>query len=285
MKHKTKKRPKWLKILLFCFFSILSLFLYSRYIGTSIIEEKEINVINSLIPEEFYGYKVIQISDIHYKTTIDKDKLNKIINKINKSKPNITVITGDLLDKNIKYTSTDYEYITKELNKIESEYKYIISGENDLCEEFKTIVKNTNFKLLDNTYEIIYNGGYDPILIGGISTSSDKKNINDKISPIENAIETENPKYKILIIHEPSIIDSIDYQKYDLILAGHTHNGQINLPFMKNILIPSDSKKYNKTMYTKNNTEIFISPGVGTTNIRARLFNRPTINLYRLKNK
>lgn len=285
MNHKTKKRPKWLKVLLFCFFSILSLFLYSRYIGTDILETKEINVINSLIPNEFYGYKIIHISDIHYKTTIGKKELEKVIKKVNKSKPDITIISGDLLDKNIKYTSDDYEKIAKCLNDINSKYKYIITGDNDLNDEFKTIVKNTNFKLLDNTYEIIYNGGYEPILIGGISTSADKKNINDKISPIENAIETENPKYKILIIHEPSNIDKFDYKKFDLILAGHTLNGQINVPIIKNLFIPNDSKKYNKTNYTKDNTQIYISSGLGTYSIKARLFNHPTINLYRLKNK
>ena len=285
MKEEGHKNFRWLKILIFCFLLFLSIILYARYIGTTNIIVEEKNVINTNLPNSFYGYKMIQLSDIHYNTTINKKELENTINKINRIKPNIVVITGDLLDKTIDYSETDKTVLIESLNNINGKYKYIITGDHDDNDIFKEIIEKTDFKLLDNTYDIIYNGDYDPILIGGISTRTDGLNIDEKIMNIENAIIENKTTYNILIMHEPNIIENINYNNYQLILAGHTHNGQINVPVIKNLLIPEKDNKYTKTYYSLKDTDFYISPGIGTSNIKARLFNSPTINLYRLLDK
>ena len=62
-------------------------------------------------------------------------------------------------------------------------------------------------------------------------------------------------------------------------VAGHTHNGQINLPKIKELFI---SSKYKKSYQKIGNTKLYVNPGIGTSNINIRLFNHPTIFLYRL---
>lgn len=279
-------KHEWVKTLIIFFFLILSILLYSRYIETKNIIVKETKVINSNLPDTFYGYKLVQLSDIHYKTTIGREELDKIVKKVNKIKPDIIVITGDLLDKNINYTDNDINNIIKLLSNINSKHKYIITGDNDLNDEFKNIVEKINFKLLDNTYEIIYNEDIDPILVSGLSTVSDTKNTSATIEEVEKTISKYNIKYNILFTHEPYIIDDINYNNYQLILSGHTHNGQINIPVIKDIFMPDKkSIQYKNFYYKKDNTDLYVSNGLGTTGFRARLLNKPTINLYRLLNK
>lgn len=279
-------KHEWVKTLIIFFFLILSILLYSRYIETKNIIVKETKVINSNLPDTFYGYKLVQLSDIHYKTTIGREELDKIVKKVNKIKPDIIVITGDLLDKNINYTDNDINNIIKLLSNINSKHKYIITGDNDLNDEFKNIVEKINFKLLDNTYEIIYNEDTEPILVNGLSTISDTKNTSATIEEVEKVISKYNIKYNILFIHEPYIIDDINYNNYQLILSGHTHNGQINIPVIKDIFMPDKkSIQYKSFYYKKDNTDLYVSNGLGTTGFRARLLNKPTINLYRLLNK
>ena len=102
-----------------------------------------------------------------------------------------------------------------------------------------------DLKNLNNTYDTIYKNGYSSILIAGVSTAEDKQNINDKLtSTIDyiNSFENGGPIYKILLIHEPDLIDNLNNNKFDLILAGHTHNGQVRLPFLPPIILPENGK-------------------------------------------
>ena len=70
----------------------------------------------------------------------------------------------------------------------------------------------------------------------------------------------------------------------DLFLAGHSLNGQVRLPFIGSIYTPTGAKKYYDSKYKIDNTEIYISNGLGTSKIPYRLNNRPSINLYRFYN-
>lgn len=273
------------KLVLITFFISLGVILYSRYIGPNGLITNETNIINSDIPLSFYGYKIVHISDLHYNNTTLKEDLNVIQNNVEKINPHIIVITGDILDNDISYKTSDKNDLVDFLNSLKADYKYIITGDHDIKNLFNEIVEATDFKLLDNTYDVIYNGDYDPIIIGGLSSKQDKIDINKKISSIETAIDNYKSTYNILLVHEPSIIDNIDNTKYNLVLAGHTHNGQFNIPYIKDILIDKSDRKYNKRYIKNNNTDIYISSGVGTTKIRGRIFNHPSIEVYRLLDK
>ena len=84
------------------------------------------------------------------------------------------------------------------------------------------------------------------------------------------------------MLHEPDYIDQIGYEDYDLILAGHSHNGQVRVPFIGAVVLPVGAKKYYKEHYDLGDTKLYISSGIGTSTLNFRLFNRPSINFYRI---
>ena len=88
------------------------------------------------------------------------------------------------------------------------------------------------------------------------------------------------------MVHEPDSSTDIinNHNNTDLILAGHSHNGSIRIPFANFPLERKEgAKKYNQEQYQINNTKLFISSGLGTNNsIGIRLFCRPSINFFRL---
>ena len=282
---KKHKKHTGLKIFLFLFLTGLILIMYSRYPGITGFQIHEYNVVNKNVPSSFYGYKIMHISDIHYKVTTTKEELKSIVKEINKTKPDVVVFTGDLLDTSITYNNNDIKDLYDLLNSINSTYKYIVTGDEDTSAEYNEILSKLNYKMLDNTYDIIYNNSYDSLLIGGISSKKDKTNINEKIETILLAQEEYHPSYSVLLMHEPSNVSDITPTDFDLILAGHTLNGQINIPGVKKLLIPSPDTKYSETHYKFDKTDMFISPGVGNNLIKARLFNKPSTNLYRLLDK
>lgn len=286
MAIKRIKIRKWVKILFFLIVIISFFYLYSRYIGTKGIIVKESAIVDSNIPKNFYGFKIVQISDIHYKVTTTKEDLEKIVKEINLLKPDIVIFTGDLFDNNIKYTKKDYNDLKKILKNIDYNIsKYAIKGEDDLSiKNWESIIEKSDFIDLNDSYEVIYNNGLEPILLVGISSNYKKNHIEKTINSIYEKINIEY-KYSILILHEPDVIDSIDYSKFNLILAGHTHGGQIKLPFIDGIIKDKYAKEYTDEHYDLGNTNLYISSGIGTTKYKLRLLNKPSINFYRLRNK
>ena len=281
------------KIIIICSiaFALLIMFLlYCRYVGTKGLSVKEYLVINNKLPNSFYGTKIIHISDIHYGRITSKKELESISKKVNSIKPDIVVITGDILDKDVAYNEQDIINITTILNSIDAKYgKYIISGNHDLVKQkdYNKILENLNYTYLDDSYQILYNETTEAIMISGLSTIDNKKKITEKLLESQNQIksDTSKIKYNILLIHEPDYLTKFDYKDYDLILAGHSHGGQVILPIIGSLNYPKGAKKYHNEYYKLKNSDLYISSGVGTSRINFRLNNKPSINLYRLVNK
>lgn len=276
----------WVKLLLISVFLITSFILYSRYIGTNGLKVKEYSIVNSKIPNSFYGLKIIHISDIHYKVTTTKQELEEIVNEINLLKPDIVILSGDLFNKEIKYTDKDYKNITKLLNNIDYNIgKYAIKGDNDInIKKWEEVITDSNFTDLNNNYELIYHEGNEPILLMGISSNYKKNHITKDINSIFKNIENKY-NYSILVLHETDFIDNINYSKFNLILSGHSLNGSIKLPFIGGIIKDKYGKKYYNEYYSLNNTDIYVSGGIGTNKYKFRFNNKPSFNLYRLRNK
>lgn len=273
---------KILYIILISLMVILGILLYSRFIGTKGLKTNEI-IINNENFINFDGLKIIHFSDLHYKKVITEKQVQELIIAINQTKPDIVIFTGDLLDKDYTLENKDINFLIKELSKLKSKYgTYSILGDHDLheLETIRSIYIQSNITLLDNSATTIVNENNNKLELCGISGSL--KN-TDTITI--NSETTDTTTYQIIITHEPDNIKTILnlYPNTPLILAGHSINGSINLPIIKQLLLPKGAKSYYQPYYQENQTDIYISNGIGVNQINFRLFNPPSINLYRFK--
>ncbi len=256
---------------------------YSTYIEPKLLFAiHEYGIETSKIDDNMDGLKIVHFADIHYGTTINKKELEKVINKINKIKPDIIIFTGDLFDKNIILHKDSIKDIKKLFNKLNSTtYKYAIYGDNDYKnkDEYLEIMNDTKFTILDNTYKFIYQDSNIPIEIIGIN-----KYGNKDYSFIDEPIEgiDINNIYRIVIDHEIDNIDNYKSNNIDLILNAHSMGGVINLPLLGRIINEEGSKKYKDNIFEINNTKVYNSNGIGTANLKLRFNNVPSINLYRI---
>ena len=285
-----EKHFSFLKIFIFIILIISAIIAYGFLIEPKLITVKEQKITLDNWPDNFNGFKIVHISDIHYGRLFDEKSLQKLVNSINEQKPDIVVLTGDLIDKDTHMTTNMANKISNLLKKINAKAgKYVINGNNDLnFDEWVNIISNGGFKDLNNTYDTIYNDGYQNIFIAGASTVKDKLSINDKLkTSIDylNSFDKNGPIYKILLLHEPDTIDDLSNNPFNLILAGHSHAGQIRLPFIGAIMLPDGAKKYYDSHYKLENSDLYISNGLGVSNYNFRLFNTPSYNLYRLVKK
>ena len=192
---------RFLKILLFFLILVIIIMFYSLFIVPNKLETHEYRVEAPTLDESYNGLKIVHFSDLHYLRNLNKSKLDKIIDEINLINPDIVVFTGDLIDIDFTPSDEDINYLTNKLKEINAKYgKYSILGnyDNDIS-LLKNIYQNSNFILLTNSYDIIYNEKNIPLFIGGLdSVSSGNANIDTTMSYFK---ENEDISYKIILVH------------------------------------------------------------------------------------
>lgn len=264
----TKKKMGLLaKIITIILLFIFSIIAYGNFIGSKIININEQKLIYNNIPDSFHGLKIVHFSDILY-NSINSKELNKTEKLINNLDADIIFFTGDIIKKNYELNKKDIDLLESFFSNLHANIeKYAVIGNND-NNTFDTIMENSNFKALKNEKTLLFYKDTTPIQIIGFDTN----NLNFKNITYEDY-------FTIVLTHNPDdnkkIIDSIDT---NLILAGDNLNGEVNIPLIRNIFT---NHTYNSKYYQINNTDLYISNGLGN-NHNIRLFNRPSINFYRL---
>lgn len=214
--------------------------------------------------------RLVQLSDIHVGTVHQQKYLERVVQASNELKPDIILITGDLFDGSAPIN----EEILTPLNDL-SAPAYFSTGnheEYEGLEYVRTTVKDLNLQLLENTKVI-----YDGIQIIGVN---DRQSLpkGETLGSILDSIEPQPNVPTILMYHTPANWEEARAHGVDLMLSGHTHNGQI-YPFnlLVKIFFP-----YMNGLYEEDNQYLHVSPGTGTWGPPMRLGSTNQITLITL---
>lgn len=282
---KKKKRP-FISKLIILFLLVGLFYIYARYIGTSGIELKEYSITNETIPPSFDGFSIVQFSDLELGSTFNTENLESLVTKINDLKPDIVVFTGDIVKPGYTLSENEKRTLITYLDKIDPLIgKYSVRGDDDAYTEiYDEVMSKTNFKDISNTYELIYYKGLTPIVLYGLdSLNADRQNLESTFSyPPNEEDTTYMATFRILLAHEPDTYDKVSDYNISLMLSGHSHNSELNIPFIKEFYNIKGASKYYDESYKENGTELYISSGLGTSKHKVRLFAHPSISIYRL---
>lgn len=263
-----------------------SFYFFNRYVSTKKIIVKEERITDSKITSNFDGLKIVQFSDLHYGSTVFIEEVKNLVNLINLRKPDLVFFTGDLIDEKYDLNSKEQESLIKELSKIQAEIgKYAVSGEEDK-DSFMTILNQSDFVILNNDYDLVYNNSLKPILVVGVSSSLQNSSDIDKAFSYFKKETYDSNIYTITLLHEPDLVDEISHNyQSNLFLAGHSHNNSIRYPWGGSPYKIDGALKYNEEYYEVGNSKLYISSGIGTNGYGIRLFCLPSINFFRLSSK
>lgn len=272
---------KKIGIILLCL--LILFFCYARLWIHTFLKVEEYPIIKESLPSNWNGFKIAQFSDIHFGRTTNERELDNMVEKLNKMKADIVVFTGDLFDDSITLSDKNIDYLKKTLANINANImKLAILGDSDAeqKEKFQEIMNEANFQILENQNVLVLQKGTSIMQIAGISS------IQTSEYDLQKCFETSetNIDYKILLAHEPEIIDDASIEDIDLILSGHSLGGLIRIPLIGNILKKEHTYDYQKGMYQKDHVTMYVSSGIGTEKYSYRTFNTPSINLYRFYN-
>ncbi|ANZ95273.1 metallophosphoesterase [Brochothrix thermosphacta] len=222
--------------------------------------------------------KVVQLSDIQLSESYTEDRLDKIVKKVNKENPDIIVFTGDLFDNYSVYSNENK--IIDQLKKMHAKIgKYAVWGNHDygggasriydsvMTASGYTVLKNNGTTLKLKNDKEVYIGGLDDSLLGNPS-------VDDTLSFREKKYD-----YSIILTHEPDVADDFKGTNTQLVLAGHSHGGQIWIPFYQ--VTNTLAEKYVKGLYDlEDDMKLYVNTGLGTTSIHARFGVIPEVTTF-----
>jgi uncharacterized protein len=226
----------------------------------------------------FEGYRIVQLSDIHARSGVmDRQQLEKVANIANQQHPNLIALTGDYITDHPEKAE---EMLTSTFRQLKATDGIVaIMGNHDREEKDDNVPLERAFaqakvKLLKNAVYSIDKDGHK-LNIAGVDDVFFK--YADLPLTISQLPETGT---NILLAHEPDFVDTTAAtHKFALQLSGHSHGGQIVIPFVPRLL-PHMARKYVSGHHTIDGTQLYVSSGVGTTGLpQARINCRPEISV------
>ena len=243
-------------------------------------------VTSNRLPHSFDGYKIAVVSDLHNAQFGNNN--SQLVVKIKKEHPDIIAITGDLVDSN----RTDIEIAIQLVSRLtEIAPCYYVTGNHEawINEQYKELEKGLiaeNVVILhDNVIQLTK--GSETIQIAGQDdpyfTNTDTYIQESMLQTRINNMSLSN-EYCILLSHRPEMFEAYVSEEFDLVLSGHAHGGQFRVPFIGGIIAPDQGlfPEFDAGKYSKNNTIMIVSRGIGNSIIPVRFNNRPEIVIVEL---
>ena len=241
-----------------------------------------INPVELTLPRlspHFDGYRLIQISDIHIGTWMNKSRLSAVVESINQLKPDLVAITGD-------FVSFEPERFRRDLVEVLSHIrtrdgKVAVLGNHDHWTDpdvVRDILRQSEITDLSNSSCTIIRKGR-MLHFAGVD------DIIEDLDDLDHVLEQlPGEGSAILLAHEPDFADkSAKSGRFDLQISGHSHGGQVSFPWIGPVILPPRGRRYPQGRYQVNGMVQYTNRGLGTTYIQLRMNCDPEITLFTLQ--
>ena len=229
------------RVLFVVLFVLVVLIVWTLW-GNTALEVNEYEVVSDRIPQDFEGFRIAQVSDLHNAEFGEGNE--KLIQLLSQTDPDVIAITGDLIDSR----HTDIEIALDFARQaIKLAPVYYISGNHEArvheYEDLKIGLAEAGVVILENQKVQITREG-ESITLMGITDPSFQEDylFGDSESVARQAIEhqqNESDGYTILLSHRPELFDLYVDTEMDLVFSGHAHGGQFRLLFVGGLVAPN----------------------------------------------
>jgi predicted MPP superfamily phosphohydrolase len=257
--------------------AILGIFLVGySLIEPYLIETKDITISSNQIPAEFDGKRIVFITDVHYGPFFSKERVDSLVNQTNALKPDMILLGGDYVTND----PANVGPVFSSLSKLKAPLGvYGVLGNNDPKNVSIQAMQNAGITYIGNGGVWIGSSNTSRIRVGGVADMD--TNVPNQL-PILEGVTPED--FVILVTHKPDYFPKVSRSRVDLVLAGHTHGGQITLFGLYAPLISSEyGQEYVTGEKKLGNDTMIISNGIGMVWAPVRFFARPQIIVITLK--
>ncbi len=283
-KNTVFKKPK--RVILMTLIVLLAIFTVINLWENITVGTTFFKITSDRLPASFNGFKIAQISDLH-NAELGQDH-SEIIRILKEEKPQIIVITGDLIDSNHLDMDTAISFVQQAVTIAPC---YYVTGNHEAW--IKENYQKLEDRLLDSNVIILH----DEVVLFERDSESiqliglDDPEFSDQDSYIQQIVLSTklsnlnlDNRFRLLLSHRPEAFDAYVDNNIDLVLSGHTHGGQFRLPFIGGVVAPNQGffPKVDAGEYHEFNTTMIVSRGLGNSIIPIRINNRPEVVIVEL---
>lgn len=209
-------------------------------------------------------HRIVHFTDLHHKG--DRKFLQSAINKINAQSPDLVCFTGDIIE--------DAKFLPEALElfqQIKSPL-YGVPGNHDYW-------ANADFKVIAEAFA--KTGGHW-LMDESVSAAGDKINIAGATCSKPPSLALGTTQKNIVLIHYPEWVDKLGAYQFDLALAGHSHGGQVRIPFYGPLVVPWGVGQYDLGLFKTKSGPLYVNAGLGWFYLNLRFNCRPEITVIEI---
>ncbi|HEX4992436.1 MAG TPA: metallophosphoesterase [Rubrobacteraceae bacterium] len=254
--------------------------LYAREVETRRVEVRPVELTLPRLAPEFDGYRIVQFGDLHLDDWSKPERLHRKVERVNDQQPDLVAITGDFASYSAK--EFDAERLVEALRGLRARDGCVaILGNHDYLTDVKLVrrcMREGGITELINSVRTLRRG--DAALhVAGIDDVMEGKSRLDLVLG-----ELPEDGAAILLAHEPDFADvSSATGRFDLQLSGHSHGGQVAVPFLRRLVLPPFSQRYTRGLYDVRGMIQHTNRGIGFVHARLRFLCRPEITALTLR--
>jgi predicted MPP superfamily phosphohydrolase len=265
--------------------SAAGLAFYAGEISRHELELIDVTIKLPRLPDAFAGMKVVQISDFHFHAYTEAMFLEAVVRKVNALSPDLVLLTGDFVSSKPlpQHINVKLAYHCAEvLSRIECPLRYAIMGNHDVLVGVHAVtdaLTTHGIPVLANRSVPLERQGQRIWLAGVEDVLQQRPDLSTALP----AGTRRDGEPTILLAHEPDFADYAMGQQVDLILSGHTHGGQILLPFLPPLMLPDMGTKYVHGLFRLGDgMQLYVNRGIGAVNLPFRFRCPPEITAITL---
>jgi hypothetical protein len=264
--------------------------LYSGEIARHLIDVTYPEVRIPNLPAAFDGFRIAQVSDIHFEQYTEPFFLRMAIDHVNRLRPDAVFLTGDFITHEFLPRTFSVHAMwrcARVLKSIECPQRYAVLGNHDAIVSPLAVtmaLTASNITVLRNEFCPLQRSG-SRVWLSGLDDVIEGHPDIDRALP--DTIRNRPDEPVLLMCHEPDYVDNLlahpAGESVALMLSGHTHGGQIRFPFVGPMVIPDMGKKYVEGLFRLQNLQLYVNRGLGTVGVPFRLNCPPEITLLTLR--
>jgi predicted MPP superfamily phosphohydrolase len=217
------------------------------------------------LPSAFHGLRVVQISDIHHGLFLPKEWLSEAVRQANRLNPDIIALTGDF----VTYSRRNIGSAAELLGRLRARYGvFAVLGNHDFRVDADAItlaLRRQRIDVLRNRHVTLWFGG-ESVYLAGVDDYGYGADLRRAMRGVPREAAT------LLLAHNPRVIHLASRHGVSLVLSGHTHGGQVNLPLLGTVYGRSPERLRYKIGWDRMGaTQIYVSRGIGTIVLPWRL--------------